>query len=154
MNTSIYDQSAGSIAQYINNVRQEDLDRIISGILSKTGEQISHQDRRLGQALLQVSNVQKLVDNPELILGRMDTKHGELAEQVEVAIQNSKSILKGFGKCATADPSIVGRTVNAPTDYIIRGVHVQSKFINGENNTLKHIIEHLNKYQELKFGMD
>ena len=63
MNTSIYDQSAGSIAQYINNVRQEDLDRIISGILSKTGEQISHQDRRLGRALLQVSNVQKLVDN-------------------------------------------------------------------------------------------
>ena len=150
----INDQVNGSIVELVNSIRQEDLDRALNSISRNLQSELSQQDINFARALAQVDHVQQLVNSPEKILGRMDTKHGELAEQVEVAIQNSKTLLHGKGYCATADPKVVGRTVNAPTDYIIRGVNVQSKFINGEANTLTHVINHLKKYDTIGFGRD
>lgn len=150
----VKDQVNGSIVDLINSIKQEDLDRALKSISKNLQRELSEQDINFARALAQVDHVQQLVNSPEKILGRMDTKHGELAEQVEVAIQNSKTLLHGRGYCATADPNIVGRTVNAPTDYIIRGVNVQSKFINGETNTLTHVINHLKKYEGIGFGRD
>lgn len=150
----INNQVNGSIVDLINTIRQEDLERAIAGISKYTQSQLSAQDINFAKALAQVDHIQQLVNSPDKLLGKMNTKHGELAEQVEVAIQNSKSLLRGMGYCATADPQIVGRTVNAPADYIINGVKVQSKFINSESNTLSHVIEHLNKYKGIGFGRD
>jgi hypothetical protein len=39
----------------------------------------------------------------------------------------------------------VGRT--APEDYILNGLKVQSKFINGTNSSLEHVLKHLEKYE-------
>lgn len=150
----VSDQVNGSIVDLINSIRQEDLERALSSISKNLQSELSAQDINFAKALAQVDHVQQLVNSPEKILGRMNTKHGELAEQVEVAIQNSKTLLHGRGYCATADPNIVGRTVNAPTDYIVKGVNVQSKFINGETNTLSHVINHLKKYEGIGFGRD
>ena len=150
----VQDQVDGAVVELVNNIREEDLKRAITAIRGATQHSLSLQDMRFAQALAQVDHVQQLVDNPNMLLGRMDTKHGELAEQVEVAIQNSKSLLHGMGIIATADPEVVGRTRNAPTDYIINGIHVQSKFINSESNTLTHVLEHLEKYEKIGFGRD
>lgn len=150
----VSDQVNGSIVNLINSIRHEDLERAVACILKHTQSQLSTQDMNFARALAQVDHIQQLVDSPDMLLGRMNTKHGELAEQVEVAIQNSKSLLRGMGYCATANTDIVGRTVNAPVDYIINGVKVQSKFINSESNTLSHVIEHLNKYKGIGFGKD
>jgi hypothetical protein len=40
----------------------------------------------------------------------------------------------------------VGRT--APADYLIDGVKVQSKFINGINNNLAHVLKHMEDYPD------
>jgi hypothetical protein len=85
---------------------------------------------------------------PENILGNTGTKHGEIAEQVEVGIRNAKSLLNSSTPRATFEG--VGRT--APEDYLINGVQVQSKFTNNAGNTLDHIIEHMKKYEN--FGRD
>lgn len=150
----ISDQTNSTIVDLINSIRQDDLERAIACIAKQTKSHLSTQDMNFARALAQVDHIQQLVNSPNMLLGRMNTKHGELAEQVEVAIQNSKTLLRGMGYCATADPKIVGRTVNAPVDYIIKGAQVQSKFINSETNTLSHVIEHLGKYEKIGFGRD
>ena len=38
----------------------------------------------------------------------------------------------------------VGRTV--ATDYKVHGVDVQSKYINGANNSLSHVLKHMEDY--------
>ncbi len=146
------DQTDASIVELFNSVRQETLDNAIREISKNTQILLDKQDVLFAKALSQIDQVQSFIDKPENILGRSDTKHGEIAERVEVAIQNYKSLLKGFGICASADPDIVGRTINAPTDYIVRGKNVQSKFINSEVNTLNHVIEHLKKYKIIDYG--
>lgn len=83
----------------------------------------------------------------------MDTKHGEVAEKIEIAIRNARQALDQNAfkpEDFTATFEGVGRT--APEDYIINGVEVQSKFINGINNNLKHVIDHMDKYEN--FGRD
>ena len=53
---------------------------------------------------------------------------------------------------ADATKDGVGRT--APEDYRVNGVAVQSKYINGTNNSLSHVLEHLEKYKDINFGQD
>ncbi|MGQ0439973.1 hypothetical protein ACT4UT_23845, partial [Bacillus sp. B-TM1] len=81
-------------------------------------------------------------------MGSDKTKHGEIAEQVEVHVRNAYKILKGMNPLATFDG--VGRT--APEDYLINGVPYQSKFINGVINNLTYVLKHMEKYNE--FGRD
>ncbi|MEZ9922079.1 hypothetical protein AB4342_18280, partial [Vibrio breoganii] len=81
------------------------------------------------------------------------TKHGEVAEKIEIAIRNARQALDQNAfkpEEFTATFEGVGRT--APEDYIINGIEVQSKFINGINNNLKHVIDHMDKYDH--FGRD
>jgi hypothetical protein len=99
-------------------------------------------------AIQEVDKVRDFLATPENILGNTSTKHGEIAEQVEVGIRNAKSLLNSSTRPATFEG--VGRT--APEDYLINGVQVQSKFTNDPGNTLDHIIEHMKKYEN--FGRD
>jgi len=103
------------------------------------------QDQSFARALNEVQKVRDFVGSPENILGSQLTKHGEIAEHVEVGITNARSYIQGGAERATFEG--VGRT--APSDYILDGVEVQSKFINGINNNLdKGIIGHLGKYPD------
>ncbi|MCP6760051.1 MAG: hypothetical protein NHB32_15155 [Fischerella sp. CENA71] len=110
--------------------------------------EFSKQDRAFFAAVQEVDKVRNFLDSPEKILGNASTKHGEIAEQVEVGIRNAKSLLNSTTPRATFEG--VGRT--APEDYLIDGVQVQSKFINGTGNTLDHVLDHMNKYKN--FGRD
>ncbi|MBN3873533.1 hypothetical protein [Nostoc sp. JL33] len=110
--------------------------------------ELSKQDQAFFAAIQEVDKVRDFLATPENILANTSTKHGEIAEQVEVGIRNAKSLLNSSTPRATFEG--VGRT--APEDYLINGVQVQSKFINGTGNTLDHVLDHMKKYDN--FGRD
>ncbi|MUG91710.1 hypothetical protein F7734_04115 [Scytonema sp. UIC 10036] len=109
---------------------------------------LSQQDQAFFEAIAAVDRVRDFIECPENILGNTSTKHGEIAEQVEVGIRNAKSLLQSTSTHATFEG--VSRT--APEDYLIDGVKVQSKFINGAGNTLDRVLDHMKKYEN--FGRD
>lgn len=99
--------------------------------------------RDYSNATAELRKVIGFVDNPQGILGGPGTKHGEIAEQVEVAVRNARDYMAHVKPSAVIDS--VRRT--GPVDYVIDGVDVQSKFINGTRNTLDHVLDHAHKYQ-------
>lgn len=103
---------------------------------------LSNQDCALADALRQIKHVRDFVGSPEHILGNPQTKHGEIAEQVEVGIRNARDLLNQRTPSATFDG--VGRT--APADYRIDNIDVQSKFVNGAGKNLDHVLEHMKQY--------
>lgn len=133
----IKDQVTGGIVNEFNKVRI--LDEI---------KKLKDQDEALNQALKETEKVREFINKPDNILGSTKTKHGEIAEQVEVGIIRARDILNQKNPSATFDG--VGRT--APEDYLKDGIKVQSKFINGTNNNLKSVLEHMDKYKN--FGRD
>ena len=135
MTANVTDQAIGSVVNHFNILNQEDLVR-----------KLSDQDGNFISALGKIESVRRFISSPEHILGSTVTKHGEIAEQVEVAIINAREAIVGLSDRATFD----GLSRTAPADYMIDNSFVQSKFINGTNNTLKHVLEHLEKYPEWK----
>lgn len=106
------------------------------------------QGQALAEALQQIEKVRDFVGTPKHILGNLSTKHGEIAEQVEVGIRNARNLVNQQPPTATFEG--VGRT--APADYRVDGVEVQSKFINGATKGLDHVLKHMEKYEN--FGRD
>lgn len=135
--SSVSDQFAGVVVESINE-----------GRLADEVAQLANQDQALLKALAETAKVREFVNAPEHILGSDGTKHGEVAEQVEVGVRRAREILAGTEPTATFEG--VGRC--APEDYRIEGVDVQSKFINGTNNTLTHVLKHMEQYEN--FGRD
>lgn len=127
----VRDQFSGIAVSTINDARLQ-AEAIQQAIQAKAFE----------QAQEQIESVRRFLGSPENILGNPGTKHGEIAEQVEVAIRNARAALNQEEMTATFDG--VGRT--APADYSIDGIEVQSKFYNGARNSLDGILNHLEKY--------
>lgn len=106
---------------------------------------ISFQNDSLNLALHEIdSTVRQFIGDPSKILGSDRTKHGEIAEQMDVHISNAKNILKNRKKEFSFDN--VDRF--AAEDYIYKDEMIQSKFLNGENNTLRAVCEHLDTYDD------
>ncbi|MBT6047074.1 MAG: hypothetical protein HOG49_09655 [Candidatus Scalindua sp.] len=116
--------------------------------IAKEAGQLNLQENALVDALKEVNKIRERLATPEHILGSSNTKHGEIAEIIEVNIRNARSLLEQKPPVATFEG--VGRT--APEDYLVDGIAVQSKFINGLNNTLDHILHHMDQYKN--FGRD
>jgi len=131
------DQLSGTVVQSINQ------NRLMDEILK-----LNNQDESFIKSLQEIEKVKSFVGSPETILGSDLTKHGEIAEVVEVGVRRAQQALTGSEMTATFEG--VGRL--APEDYRIDGIMVQSKFINGTNNNLKYVLEHMGKYSD--FGRD
>jgi hypothetical protein len=131
------DQAAGVVVDAMNNARAA----------AETVLQAA-QDKAFDNAMGAMDALRSFIGEPTKILGTMETKHGEVAEQVEVAVRRARDFLAQSTPGATFEG--VGRT--APMDYRIDGIDVQSKFINGANSGLKHVLEHMDKYKD--FGKD
>jgi hypothetical protein len=101
------------------------------------------QDAALDAALRETQKVRDFIGDPTKILGRADTKHGEIAEQTEVGVRNAWNLLMGDVATAFKDPAR-----NGPVDIHIDGNAVQLKFINGIKNGLDHLLEHKGKYED------
>ncbi len=127
----IRDQAAGVVVQIVNEIRIQD--EIVK---------LATQDAAFDLAVSQLDKVRDFLSEPGNILGSAATKHGEIAEQVEVGLRNAWQAIFQENMTATFDG--VGRL--DAVDYIINGVAVQSKFINGIGNNLRHVLMHLGKY--------
>lgn len=136
-NGTVRDQISAQLVERINSIR-----------IDTTKQLLSSQDGAFQHAIEQIDKVRVFLGSPEKILGNPSTKHGEIAEQVEVGIRNARSLIEQDGFVATFDG--VGRT--APEDFLLDGVAVQSKFISGANKGLDHVLEHMEKYKN--FGRD
>lgn len=94
----------------------------------------------LSKALSEVINVREFIGRPEEILGNPSTKHGEIAEVVEVGVRNA------FDYVNQVEPTAgFPRSRIAPEDIVLDGANVQMKTINGVNKGLDHVLEHMNK---------
>jgi DNA-binding transcriptional MerR regulator len=145
---AVADQVTGAFVDSLNQARLAELSRELERILTDENLALSNQKEAFMEALAQIEKVKDFLNNPEHILGSNLTKHGEIAEQIEIHIRNAYDLLKGNTPKATFEG--VGRT--APEDYLINGIKVQSKFINGLNNNLDHVLKHMDKYGQ--FGRD
>lgn len=133
---STQEQAVASWITYLNQIR---LDELVA--------KLNQQDINLEEALKELDEIKKFLGNPEHILGSSLTKHGEIAEHMQVNIANARRAIQGLSKNHTFEG--VGRT--APEDYIRNGQQVQSKFYNGLKNTFfgKHaLLEHLETYPD------
>jgi len=126
-----------AIAAWITHLNQMRLDTLI--------EKLNRQDINLEEALKELEKIKQFIGDPAHILGSVTTKHGEIAEHMQVNFENARRAIQGFNKNHTFDG--VGRT--APEDYIRNGQQIQSKFYNGLKNTLfgNHALsEHMETY--------
>ncbi|WP_462052808.1 hypothetical protein [Vibrio parahaemolyticus] len=137
-NSALTDQVLGAVVDNVNHTRLYEKDMEIDKV-----------NEAFYLAQEQVDKVRTFISNPEGILGSDATKHGEIAEQVEVGIRNARAALEGIDNLP-ADIDSVARTGAA--DYLLNNTEVQSKFINGANNNLKHVLDHMEKYPD--FGRD
>ncbi|PGY11972.1 hypothetical protein [Bacillus cereus] len=144
----MFHQVLASFIEYLNTVQLQKKEILLSDSYLKEWLASQKQDEAFHLAFQQVNKVREFLQDPSKILGSDKTKHGEIAEQVEVHVRNAYTILKGMNPLATFEG--VGRT--APEDYLINGVPYQSKFINGAVNNLTHVLKHMEKYNE--FGRD
>lgn len=142
-NAQVYiDQLIAALVKNGYDVKQNLKVEKIAEVLQIANEKIQYAQFALSKSLEHIENVRDFISSPEKILGSPQTKHGEIAERIEVEIRNGRDILKNVIPTATFDG--VGRT--APEDYIIDGTQVQSKFINGANKSLDHVLKHLQNY--------
>jgi hypothetical protein len=85
---------ASTVSHLVEKNLQKVQEKIISqGLLNKAS--ISKQDERFMEALSEVTKVRAFLTDPSRILGSDRTKHGEVAEQVEVYIRNAREIIDG-----------------------------------------------------------
>lgn len=117
-------------------------------IVARLADRLTTQDAALGRALGEIDKVREFVGCPEHILGNAATKHGEIAEQVEVGVRNAVDYLRLRIPGATFED--VSRI--AAIDYRIDGADVQSKFINTPRGSLDHVLGHLKSNEN--FGRD
>lgn len=148
MSEHVATQTIGAYADFINTERLNDCAAKAAQIIETGKSSLEQQSINLSKALNSVAKIDEFIGSPQNILGRLSTKHGEIAENVQVNISNAKDLLHGLKSSYTFDG--VGRT--APEDYLCRGIKVQSKFIAGTGKNLDHILNHMEKYPS--FGRD
>lgn len=128
---STQEQAAAAWVHWLNEETQKRVEAMLA-----------EQDDNLEKALAEMQELKTFVSNSCHILGTVQTKHGEVAEHVQVNISNARNYINGLAAEYTFEG--VGKT--APTDYLKNGAGVQSKFYNGARRTLGAVKKHLDKY--------
>lgn len=134
------DQVVGTIIDELNS--QNERSRIYQHML---------QNARLEEGFAAMANVRAFLLDPSTILGSDGTKHGEIAEQVEVGVRNARAVLDGLEPLATfVDPDTgEGLSRNSPVDLFINEQAIQVKFINGLAGNLSACLMHMSDYPSL-----
>ena len=128
---SSQEQAVAAWIDYLNHLRFLDL-----------VERIAKQDLSFESAIKELQKLKSFVAQPEHILGSIFTKHGEIAEHVQVHFVNAEQLVQG--KEAIYSFEGVGRL--AAEDYLRNGQMVQSKFYFGPGGTLFAIARHNDTY--------
>ncbi|MEH7502935.1 hypothetical protein V7152_13155 [Neobacillus drentensis] len=142
------DQIVATGVEANNHWKSQSIAKQLDQIVNEKLLAQQQQNVNFERALKHMMKMRQFLSDPMHILGSEQTKHGEVAEHLEVNIRNAWEALKGQCEVATFDG--VART--APEDFILNGIKYQSKFINGTNNTLKHVLEHFDKYKDVSMN--
>lgn len=128
-----------AVASWIDQLNQLRLDELVA--------KLAEQGINFEGSLNELKELKDFVANPQNILGSLKSKHGEIAEHVQVNISNARRIIEGL----SAEHTFEGVKRNGPVDYKFNGIKVQSKYLNGLVNTLKSkngVLGHLSKYPD------
>lgn len=125
------EQAIASWAEHLNSIRA-------NALIDK----LARQDHNIEEALKELQKVKEFLSTPNHILGSPLTKHGEVAEQMQVRFSNAESLVEGKQPAYSFDG--VPRT--DMTDYLKNGEFIQAKFCNGIKSTFDHIRAHLDDY--------
>ena len=101
-----------AVASWIMFLNQRRLEILI--------DRLNQQDINLEEALNELNEIKKFIGDAEHILGNASTKHGEIAEVMQVRIANARRLIKGLARNHSFEG--VGRT--APEDYMRNGKSV------------------------------
>jgi hypothetical protein len=126
-------QGIGDISRYANQLRADELLR-----------NLFNQDINLKGALNELQQVRDFYSQLEHVLGSMKSKHGEIAEHIQVGFENADKMIIGE---APTHILLDGKDRFAPVDYMKNGMPVQSKFVQS-NLSIDAINEHLQKYPD------
>lgn len=107
-------------------------------------EALAKQDMNFENAMKELQKLRSFIGDPSHILGSDATKHGEIAENMQVYISNAKRVVEGLKGLYTFDG--VGRT--APEDYLFDGSPMQQKFYHGARQTIEAVKKHLDTYPD------
>ena len=102
------------------------------------------QSENFRKACEEMQKLKGFVGDLSHVLGNENTKHGEIAEHVQVRFSNAEDFVKGRVNAPAYDIDSVNRTARA--DYLRFGQEIQSKFCNGTKVTFEHICSHLETY--------
>lgn len=105
-------------------------------------DKLSAQDCNLEKAMHALNEVKMFIADPSHILGSIATKHGEVAEHMQVAFSNADAAILGQRPSHTFEG--VGRL--AMEDYLRDGQMIQSKFHNGVKGTFRAVRDHFDTY--------
>lgn len=130
---SSQEQASSAWIEYLRILREEALIDILSA-----------QDVNLEKALKTLNEIKEFIASPEHILGSFQTKHGEVAEHMQVGFVNAEQLIQG--KAPTHTFEGVGRL--AMEDYLRDGKMIQSKFYNGVKGTFQAVCKHLGDYPQ------
>ena len=137
---------AGFVQEGINRKALEQAEAI-STIASNAAEKTMLANEAFAEANSYIEQARDYVSPSNLshVLGNESTKHGEIAEQLEVCFRNGRSVLNQ--EKAVAEFLQNGKDRIGATDYLINETPIQSKFINGlGTQSLDKVIGHLKQY--------
>jgi hypothetical protein len=128
-------QDGAVVAQAVASLIELDLE----ARAQETASALSAQHTAFTNAMGALNKVRGFIGDPAHIVGNRTTKHGEIAERVEVAVRRARDFMARQFPEAT----FAGAVRNGPTDYRIGLDNVQSKFINGVQGTLREVHRHM-----------
>ena len=132
---SSQEQASSAWIEYLRILREEALI-----------DKLSAQDFNLEKALNALNEIKEFIASPEHILGSLQTKHGEVAEHMQVGIANAEQLIQGKSPTHTFEG--VGRL--AMEDYLRDGKMIQSKFYNGVKGTFQAVCKHFSDHPQNK----
>lgn len=130
-------QIVASITQAFNDARATQL-----------GLAMDKQLAAFADAMNEVENVLGYLRDPSGQLGNLSTKHGEIAETVEIGIRRAHDYVEEVASSINDE----GISRISPVDYILNGVEAQSKFINGTAAGLRHVLQHMDSNEPFVQG--
>lgn len=122
------------IAGIVGEVNQLRADELLQNLIK--------QDINLENALQELQKVRDIVAQPQHIQGSLRTKHGIVAEHIEIRFNNADNMIVGNVPNYTKEPNL-----SCSIDYYKNGQPIQSKFVQ-QNLSVDAINDHLNQYPD------
>ncbi|WP_371380430.1 hypothetical protein [Sporomusa aerivorans] len=121
-------QGIGAIVGEVNQLRADEL-----------LQNLIKQDINLENALQELQKVRDIVAQPQHIQGNLRTKHGIVAEHIEIRFNNADNLMVGNVPSHIKEPNL-----SSSIDYYKSGQPIQSKFVQ-KNLSIDAINDHLNQ---------